>query len=115
MNGVDILALPMFPTDSDATTIGGYLVALLRAVWKQGELFHGHPPFDGWWSEDLFIALILAGCIDGEVGEDDGRRYLDFIDEENEEKGDALIVSAIEALLPGTQNHRPTSESEGTV
>jgi hypothetical protein len=88
-----ILNVPMRPNDAGADTIRGYLVALLAAVWDQGEEFNGKRPF-GYsdWQWDLWEALARAGHVSGTF--DEGG-HLDDVDRR---KGRELIASAIRAL-----------------
>lgn len=68
---LEILDTPMEPNDSGATTVRGYLIALLAAVWEHGEDFSGKRPFgNSGWTWDLYGALVKAGHIDGTFDED---------------------------------------------
>lgn len=88
-----ILDTPMEPNDSGATTIRGYLVALLAAVWDQSEGFSGKRPFgNSGWDWDLYGALVKAGHINGRFDEDG------YIEDVDEQTGDRLIRAAIQAL-----------------
>lgn len=88
-----ILATTMEPNDSDATTIRGYLVALLDALWRHGEGFSGKRPFgNSGWHWDVYAALAKAGHIRGTFDEDG------YLDDADETTGDRLIRSAIQAL-----------------
>ena len=57
--------------DSGATTIGGYLVALLAALWDEGECFSPKRPFgNSGWERDLATPLEAAGYVS--IVDDDG-------------------------------------------
>lgn len=93
MTPAEILALPMDENDSGATTIRGYLKALLRELWNKGEGFGGKRPFgNSGWQHDLYAALVKGGAVEGTLDEDD---YLDTIDDQ---AADSLIIGAIDAL-----------------
>lgn len=97
-----ILDTPMDQNDSGATTIRGYLVALLAEVWEHGEGFSGKRPFGtSGWHWDLYAALIKAGHIPGRFDE-----YGDVEDADNK-AGDKLIAAAIRAL------DAPTEKTDG--
>jgi len=52
--------------DADAATIREYLVKLLAEVWEWGEEFNGKRPFgNSDWEDELFLALVNAGAIQG--------------------------------------------------
>lgn len=88
--GRQILDTPMQPNDADATTIRGYLIALLAAIWKGRD---SKRPFgSSGWDFDPIAALVRAGHITGTF-DDDG-----YLDEADSEKGRELIASAIQAL-----------------
>ena len=89
-----LLALELPPNDSGATTVRGYLIALLAAVWRETEGFSGKRPFgNSSWQCDLYAPMIKAGFVPGTLDEDG---YLDgYFDEA---PADALILAAIERL-----------------
>lgn len=92
-DGAVILALPMQDNDADAATIRDYLVALLVEVWADGEGFSGKRPFgNSGWSGELFIPLVKAGIIDGQLDEDDN------LDDCDDRAGELAIHAAIKAL-----------------
>lgn len=79
--------------DSGEPTVRGYLVALLRTLWHEGEGFSGKRPFgNSSWEYDLYVPLIKAGLIRGKLDEDG---YIDGVDDK---AGDKLIAAAIETL-----------------
>jgi hypothetical protein len=88
-----ILAVPVEDSDSAATTIRGYLVALLRELWREQENFSGKRPFgNSGWEFDLHAALVKAHLITGSFDEWGG------LEECDEATGDAMIRAAIEYL-----------------
>ena len=102
-----VLDLPLGPgNDSGETTVRGYLMKLLEMVWREKEGFSGKRPFgNSGWDWDLLAPLVKAGLIAGSLDEDG---YLDQCDEE---AGQALILAAIKALgtsapAPAIDMHR---------
>lgn len=66
-----VLDLPLPDNDSGADTVRGYLVALLAAVWDEGEGFSGKRPFgNSGWHGDFDQAFIKAGLVPGQLDED---------------------------------------------
>jgi hypothetical protein len=97
MNGSEILKIEMQENDANAKTIGDYLKALLRQLWREGEGFSGKRPFgNSGWDYDLYKALARAGAIsfESEEYEDGHIEYYEF----DTKEGAKLIYSAIEAL-----------------
>lgn len=91
-----VLNLSLPPNDSGADTVRGYLIALLSAVWTEGEEFNGKKPFGSSGSEDaLFAALARAGMIEGELDPDG---YLEVSSPGEDRKGQEIILNAIRAL-----------------
>jgi hypothetical protein len=89
-----LLALQLPENASGATTVRGYLIAILAAVWRETEGFSGKRPFgNSSWQCDLYAPMIKAGFVPGTLDEDG---YLDgYFDEA---PADALILAAIERL-----------------
>lgn len=88
-----ILDLPMPPNDADAPTVRGYLKALLRELWREGEGFSGKRPFgNSGWEYELYNALVKGGVVMGKL---DGDGYIQEVDAD---AANALIFDAIEAL-----------------
>jgi hypothetical protein len=88
-----ILALPLEENDSGADTVRGYLVALLAAVWAEGEGFSGKRPFgNSSWHWDLYAALGKAGFIRATFDEDG------CLDDCDDRSGGTLIADAIKTL-----------------
>lgn len=92
--GQEILDVPVHEgNDAGATTIRGYLVALLANLWDQGEGFSGKRPFgNSGWDWDLYAALGRAGHIEAWFDEDGWPEGCD------EQTGNELIEAAIKAL-----------------
>lgn len=61
MNIQDVLDCPIQENDSGASTIKGYLKALLYAVWDENEGFSGKRPFgNSGWNGEMLDALVNA-------------------------------------------------------
>lgn len=91
-----VLNLPLPPNDSGADTVRGYLIALLLAVWTEGEGFSGKCPFgNSGWEADILVALVRAGVIEGTLDSDG---YLEVLSRDEERKGQEMIMHAIRAL-----------------
>lgn len=94
------LATPMPTNDAGAESVGDYLVKLLTLLWSDREDFDAKRPFGySSWDNVLYIALINAGYITGEINESG---ELVHIDDSNDERGTKLIAQAIRALRPAT-------------
>lgn len=88
-----VLDLPMPPNDSDVDTVRGYLIELLRTLWREEEGFSGKRPFGtSGWAYDVYEPLIKAGWVDGTLDEDG---YIERVDSRQAE---ALMDEAIRAL-----------------
>lgn len=88
-----VLALPMEGNDSGADTVHGYLIALLAAVWSEGEGFSGKRPFgNSGWEWDVYTALGKAGFIQATFDEEG------FLDDCDDDAGSKLIADAIKSL-----------------
>lgn len=93
MTGAEVLALPMDENDSGATTIKGYLVALLTRLWDKEEGFSGKRPFgNSGWSYDLYKPLLVAGAVNGKLDTEG------FIEDVDCDAANQLIFEAIAAL-----------------
>ena len=91
-----VLGLPLEPNDSGATTVRGYLVSLLAAVWEEGEGFSGKRPFGtSGWAADLYQPLVGAGFVPGALDEDG---YLDDFPSTSRLQANELIAAAIKSL-----------------
>ena len=76
-----VLDVEIPENDSGETTVRGYLKALLRTLWEEGEGFSGKRPFgNSGWEFDLTEPLIEGGLATGRAS------------------AEALIARAIEAL-----------------
>lgn len=93
INPQQVLNLEIGDNDSGATTVRGYLIELLATVWDEGEGFSGKRPFgNSSWEHDLYVPLVKAGYVTGEV--DEYGRLPSF----DRAAAHQLIASAIEAL-----------------
>lgn len=94
-----ILDCPMRDNDSGATTIRGYLIALLAGVVVEEEGFSGKRPFgNSGWKYDIYEALASAGLIRATIDEDG---FIDQLDDDQRQQADKLILGAIEVLREG--------------
>lgn len=92
-----VLKCKMEENEGGAATVGIYLINLLKMVWSEGEGFDGKRPFgNSCWEFDIYIALSEAGLIDGLTRDEDG--YIDSFSYEDQNKADALVMRAIEAM-----------------
>jgi hypothetical protein len=90
---MNILEIKMSHNDAKAETVRGYLKALLRELWREGEGFSSKRPFgNSGWEYDLYEALVAAKAVAGSLDED-GR-----INEVDEKAANALILEAIDSL-----------------
>lgn len=90
-----ILDTPMPHNDAGAPTIGAYLVALAREVWRENEGFSGKRPFgNSGWEGEIYTALAAAGYIEAT---DHGGGDIEY-DSGQEAIGDGLIYAALDAL-----------------
>lgn len=95
-SGELILGLPMRDNDSGERTIRGYLIALLRQVWREQDGFSGKRPFgNSDWTSDLYLALVDGGIILATLHPDGD---LDALTKEQVDFADQLIDAAICAL-----------------
>lgn len=96
MTPTEILDIPLSEKaagESGATTIRGYLVALVREVWREGECFSGKRPFgNSGWPWDIYASLIAAGAMAGKFDE------YGYPEPDDPTEGDRLILSAIDAM-----------------
>jgi len=88
-----VLDLELPDNDSGASTVRGYLVALLALLWEHQEGFGGKRPFgNSGWQYDLYVPLMKAGFITGKLDEDG------YAEEMDNAAGDRLIMAAIQHL-----------------
>jgi hypothetical protein len=88
-----VLDLPLPDNDSGASTMRGYLVALLTTLWHEQEGFSGKRPFgNSGWDYDLYPPLIHAGFVSGEIDEDG---YVERVDAK---AAHGLVLAAIKSL-----------------
>jgi hypothetical protein len=105
-----ILNLPMGPNDSGASTVRGYLAALLAALWRDGEEFSGKRPFgDSGWQYDLALPLVKAGAIHGEISE--------YGELDDYDKGEyvELVAGAIAALGVAAPSTTPAAPPRAEI
>lgn len=94
-DGKKILGLPMAENDAGADTVGGYLVELLRKLWREREGFSGKRPFgNGGWDCDLYKPLITAKVIKGALDSDG------YVEDVDPIAAAHAIDAAIDALMP---------------
>lgn len=88
-----VLDCPMGENDADAKTVREFLGTLLLTVWIEQEMFSGKRPFgNSSWQHEVYIALAVAGYIEGSKDDEDwGWEY-------DEAAGNALIQDAIRHL-----------------
>lgn len=90
-----LLDIPMDPktNGADATTVGGYLRALLAEVWTKGAEFSGKRPFgNSGWEYDIYTALIRADFMKGKLDEDG---YVESIADGEPSRINQIILDAI--------------------
>lgn len=90
-----ILDCPMDPNDNDAgaSSVRGYLVELLAAVWREQEGFSGKRPFgNSSWDWEPMGALVKAGLLNGAIDQDG------YVDDVDDQRGHELIAQAIQSL-----------------
>ena len=96
-----VLNYPMQENDSGASTIKGYLKALLFTLWDEEEGFSGKRPFgNSGWTNDIALALVDGGFIKGSVYSEveDGEILSKYLGDADYPAMNKLIVRAIEAL-----------------
>lgn len=88
-----LLDLPLPENDSGASTVRGYLVALLAELWREEECFSGKRPFgNSSWQYDIYVPMISAGIVEGRLDEDGYAEHVDV------PAADELILAAIQSL-----------------
>lgn len=93
MKTTDVLSLMV---EHEGLTIKEYLCKLLRTLWRHQEGFSGKRPFgNSGWEYDLYIPLVKAKVINGEIDEDG---YLDSVDEK---AGHRVIDNCITVIFNG--------------
>lgn len=91
-----VLDLPLPANDSRASTVRGYLIALLTEIWRDGEGFSGKRPFgNSGWEYDLYGPMGAAGMVEITFDEDG---YVEHLSNASRARADALILAAIGAL-----------------
>ena len=75
-------------------TIRDYLRQLLITLWREEEGFSGKRPFgNSGWQYDVYLPLIKAGLISGQVDEDG------YITELDNDGAEATVIMLIEAAF----------------
>jgi hypothetical protein len=70
-----------------------YLRELLSRLWSEGESFSGKRPFgNSGWEYDLYVALVAAGAVEGDLDEDG---CLISIEKQAREKANTLVFQLI--------------------
>jgi hypothetical protein len=88
-----LLDLPLPENDSGASTVRGYLVALLATLWREQEGFSGKRPFgNSDWQYDIYVGMIKAGIVGGQIDEDG------YVEQADVATADKLILAAIQSL-----------------
>lgn len=78
-------------------TVREYMIELLSVLWEEEEGFSGKRPFgNSGWQAEVYIALIQAGVIEGNVDIYDG--YVEDYTVKNIKKTDKLIIEYIKSL-----------------
>jgi hypothetical protein len=96
----EVLRCPMGHNDARAATVGDYLIALLHALWNEGEGFSGKRPFgNSGWEYEIYTALVKAGLVDGTLDEDG---YVEQIDDA---AADRAVFEAINHLAAQGEKH----------
>lgn len=100
LNSDEILALDIQDPrvyETRIVTIKDYFHILLRTLWEEEEGFSGKRPFgNSGWKWDVYVVLIRAGVIDGELDEDGLVKAMSDIEMEKAEK---LISRLIEHIF----------------
>lgn len=82
-----------FPDAGGRMPIREYLRELLIKLWNEGEGFSGKRPFgNSGWEYDLYVALIAAGAVEGDLDEEG---CLISIEKPAREKADAIVFQLI--------------------
>ncbi len=88
------LALP--DNASGASTVRGYLIALLVKLWREDDMFSGKHPFgNSGWQYDLYAPMGRAGMVSMTFDQDG---YVETFSHAEQVRADKLILAAIEAL-----------------
>lgn len=110
INDINTQILTASMDSEQAETIGEYLQILLETLWLQNSSFDGKRPFGySSWRYEVYEALIRAGLIDGAL--DDNGYVMDLSDGE-QEKGDQLILNAINNVFQQYHGDEGDKEAE---
>ena len=78
----------------DEHTIRDYLRMLLEALWREDDCFSGKRPFgNSGWEYDLYVPLIKAGFVEGEIDEDG------FLGEFDKQQAYSMVFELIEYVF----------------
>jgi hypothetical protein len=95
-----VLDLPLPENDSGASTVRGYLGALLAGLWREEAGFSGKRPFgNSSWQYDIYVPMIHAGMVAGQLDEDG---YVERVDVP---AADNLILAAIALMAEAEASH----------
>lgn len=90
---LNLLDTEMQENDAGAKTIRDYLRLLLLELWEEQEAFSAKRPFgNSGWDYELYIPLIEAGVVEGELDE------YGYILEVEEDKAFNIIKKLIEEI-----------------
>lgn len=79
------------PVGSGSITIREYFRLLLSTLWKKEKKFNGGAPFiDFGWREDIYVALVKADIVDGDVDEEGDVGWFDKI------RAEAIVLEMID-------------------
>lgn len=88
-----LLDLPLPENDSGASTVRGYLAALLAELWREEDGFSGKRPFgNSSWQYEIYAPMVKAGIVDGRLDEDG------YVEDVDVPAADKLILAAIQSL-----------------
>lgn len=90
---LNLLDTEMQENDAGAATIGDYLRRLLLCLWDEKDSFSSKRPFgNSDWEYELYIPLIEAGVIEGELDE------FGYIEDVDVDQANTIIRSLIEEI-----------------
>jgi hypothetical protein len=91
-----VLDLELPENDSGASTVRGYLIALLDKLWREDDRFSGKHPFgNSQWQYDLYEPMGRAGMV-AMAFDADG--YVETFSHAEQVRADSLILAAIQEL-----------------
>jgi hypothetical protein len=96
-----VLALPVENDNDPGYTIKTYLYELLAVLWREQADFSGKRPFgNSGWEYDLYVPLIKAKMVTGELDEDG------FIETIDSDSANRIIDNAIYYVFHGQNQPR---------